>query len=165
MSADEISGLKSEGEIDLAYQRALHFLGYRPRSEAETERYLGNKGYPADLVAMVLERLQSKGYLDDYAFARFWVENRSRFRPRGPQALRYELRQKGIAPAVIDVVLERQDEAADAWSAVEGKLLRWRSLDQAEFDKKVFGFLQRRGFSYSICQGVCRRARAQVQED
>ena len=57
--------------------------------------YLSGKGYDRQIVADVCP-LEAQGYLDDHAFARFWVENREQFRPRGRRALAYELRQKGV---------------------------------------------------------------------
>jgi regulatory protein len=96
--------------------------------------------------------------LDDAAFARAWLDNRERFRPRGARAIHYELRQKGVARDIIDEVVTDLDEEASAWAAVEGKLERWRTLDQDAFRKKVMGFLSRRGFRYDTVRTVCRRA-------
>jgi SOS response regulatory protein OraA/RecX len=41
---------------------------------------------------------------------------------------------------------------------VEGKIDRWRALDQNAFRKKVMGFLSRRGFDYATVRAVCQRA-------
>lgn len=158
LSAAEITVLKQDDERHGAYQRALRFLGYRPRSRAEIEKYLGDKGYPAGLVAEVVERLVNEQYIDDEAFSRFWVENRNRFRPRGARALRYELRQKGVERDDIDAALEAVDDEAAAWDAVAGKLERWQALEQAQFMQKVGGFLARRGFSYDTVRQVSERA-------
>jgi regulatory protein len=150
----QIVELKEEGTLDLAYQQALHYLSLRPRSESEMIAYLQGKEYAEDVVAAVMGRLKVQGDVDDDAFARFWVDNRTRFRPRGARALRYELRQKGLETATIDEALEEQDEAAAAWAAIEGRLDRWQALPRDEFDKKLMGYLARRGFDF----GVCRRA-------
>jgi regulatory protein len=121
-------------------------------------RYLDNKGYSSEAVKATIERLQQASYLDDEEFARSWLRDRERFRPRSRQALRYELRQKGIADEVIDAALADLKEDELAWVAVEKKLHQWRNLDEEEFKKKVLGFLGRRGFNYELAREVCERA-------
>ncbi len=96
LSPAQIGVLQEEGVEDLAYQKALNYLAARPRSVAEVDGYLQRKGYLETTIQIVLERLQAHQYLDDDAFARFWIDNRNRFRPRGTPALRQELRQKGL---------------------------------------------------------------------
>lgn len=163
LTAADIDALKQDGEMDLAYQRALRYLGMRPRSSAEIATYLKRKEYDESVVEVVVRRLHERGYLDDEAFARFWVENRNRFRPRGAQALRYELRQKGVERETIDATLEEQDEDAAAWAAVEGKISRWADLEKMEFEQKLMAFLARRGFRYDVCRRAASQAWQQLQ--
>jgi regulatory protein len=164
LAAEDVAVLKEDGEVDLAYQRALRYLGMRPRSSAEIVTYLKRKEYDESIVDMVVNRLHKQGYLDDEAFARFWVENRNRFRPRGSQALRYELRQKGVERETIDSTLEEQDDDGAAWTAVEGKIGRWAELEKMEFEQKLMAFLARRGFRYDVCRRAATQAWQQVQE-
>jgi regulatory protein len=164
LAAEDIEALKEDGEVDLAYQRALRYLGMRPRSSAEIVTYLKRKEYDESIVDIVVNRLHKQGYLDDEAFARFWVENRNRFRPRGSQALRYELRQKGVERETIDSTLEEQDDDGAAWAAVEGKIDRWVDLEKMEFEQKLMAFLARRGFRYDVCRRAAAQAWQQVQE-
>jgi regulatory protein len=158
LSPEQLAELQREGEVDLAYQRAVRYLSVRPRSESEMATYLRGKEIEDDVLAAVLARLRARGYVDDEAFARFWVENRTRFRPRGTRALRYELRQKGVDSPTIDEALQDQDEEALAQAAAEGKLARWQTLPREEFNKKLIGFLARRGFGYGVCRRVADAA-------
>jgi regulatory protein len=154
----EIERFKSQDERDKAYHQAVRFLGFRARSQQELVRYLQAKGYASVVVTDTIDRLLEEQYLDDEAFARFWLANRERFRPRSQQALRYELRQKGIANEVIETALADVDEANLAWTAVEQKLARWQGLSEEDFRKKVLGFLSRRGFTYEIAYQAVERA-------
>jgi regulatory protein len=154
----EIERLKQEDERNKAYAHAIRFLGFRARSQAEMARYLRDKGYSAEVADEIVGRLVNEQYLDDEAFARFWLEDRERFRPRGQSALRYELRQKGIADEVIDTVLADLDEDELAWKAVERKLSHWKNLAEQDLKKKIVGFLSRRGFSYETANEVFNRA-------
>lgn len=164
LSPKEVEELKNDGEVDLAFQRALRYLGSRPRSSAEITTYLKGKDYDEQVIEVVVRRLQEKGYLDDEAFARYWVENRNRFRPRGAQALRHELRQKGVERDTIDSTLEEQDEDSAAWAAAETKIDRWADLEKVEFEQKMIAFLARRGFRYDVCRRTATQAWEFVQE-
>ena len=152
LSAAEVERLAGLGLAAKAYDKAVHFLGYRPRSQAEIEAHLQRAGYGAHTNAGVIERLQQQGYVDDKAFAAWWVDNRSQFNPRGEQALRHELRQKGIAPGIIDQVLGSLDETAQARAAAESRAERWRHLPHEDFYRRLMGYLQRRGFGYGVAR-------------
>ena len=158
LSEDELAALKQEGERNKAYHQAVRFLGVRPRSIAEVTRKLKEKDHDALLIEAVIQRLSDAGYVDDAAFARFWVEDRTRFRPRSAHALRYELRQKGVASVVIDEAVADLDEESAAWDAATAKLDGWRRLDEEQFRKKATGFLSRRGFNYGIVRATVDRA-------
>ncbi len=161
LSDAEIEQLKSEDERDKAYNQAIRFLGYRPRSRVEIKRHLEGKKYSPELVNETIDRLQREQYLDDEAFVRFWLADRARFRPRGRRGLYYELRQKGIAEEVIEAALADLPEYELAWSAVESKLPHWQKLAEEELKKKLLGFLSRRGFSYEVAYEVLERAKSE----
>lgn len=165
LSDADIAELRAGGEADLAYQRALRYLGARPRSAEEIVAYLLRKGVDEVVAETILQRLRARGYVDDEAFARFWVENRNRFRPRGVRALRYELRQKGVEGEIIEEALSEQDEDAAAWDAVAGKIERWAGLEQRDFEQKLMGLLARRGFGYAVGRRVAQRAWESLHAD
>jgi regulatory protein len=158
LSDKDIVALKVEDDRSQAFERALRFLSYRPRSQSEVERYLRDKAIPEDVITDVIARLEQAKYLDDEEFARFWLDNRERFRPRSQRALRYELRQKGVSDEIIAQVLEKIDDEASAWRAVEGRLSRWVNLPGDEFRQKVVGYLSRRGFDYSTISLTVEKA-------
>jgi regulatory protein len=162
LAAAEIEALRQEDERHIAYQRALNLLGFRPRSEAEVRRYLRGKAYGDEVIDAVVQRLQQGEYLNDQSFSQFWVEGREQFSPRSARALRYELRQKGVERSVIDAAVAAVDEDAAAWAAVESKLARWQDLNQTDFERKISGFLARRGFSYEVVRRISRRAWAEL---
>jgi regulatory protein len=164
LDAADVARLRDADTLTQAYQRAVRYLGVRPRSQAEIERYLRGKEYDEGVIAATVARLLTQGYLDDAAFAQYWRENRDRFRPRSAAALRAELRQKGVDRADVDEALTGLDEETAAWAAVAGKLARWEALPPDEFTQKVTAFLGRRGFSYAIIRAVCRRARSEREE-
>ena len=158
LSDAEIVALKAQDERNRAFERAVRFLSYRPRSQVEVERHLRRKAIAEDVIGDVIARLKRAKYLDDEEFARFWLENRERFRPRGRRALRYELRQKGVSDEIITRLLDEVDDDVAAWLAIEGRLTRWAHLPGGEFRQKVAGYLSRRGFDYSTISVTLKKA-------
>jgi len=157
LSDREIEDLLGRDAFQRAYDRALRFLSYRPRSEAEVRRYLQSKKVPPAIETEVVERLTSVGLLDDQAFARYWVENRENFNPRGRGALQYELRQKGLSEEALALALEDIDEEDSAYRALISRAHRMSPLDRQAFRQKWGSFLRRRGFSYEAIHAALER--------
>ncbi len=162
-----IAGLVAGDERQKAYDRAVHFLGYRPRSQAEVRRHLLKAGLDAELVEATLARLTAQGYLDDAEFARYWMENRRTFRPKGADVLGAELRQRGVAREAIDAAVVTLDPAEDAYMAARPRAQRLAPLalaDPPAFRRKLGDFLLRRGFDYGIVHEIVARLLREIQE-
>lgn len=147
---DDIARLGGRDEVEKAYERALSFLSYRPRSEAEVRRNLRKRGLEEETTEEAIGRLTRAGLLDDAEFARYWVDNRLQFNPRGVRALGHELRQRGVPEAIIADALLDLDEEAAARRVVHSASHRYRHLPPREFGRKMGAFLARRGFSYGV---------------
>ncbi len=160
---DEIAHLKARDEVEVAHERALHFLSYRPRSIEEVRRRLREKQHGELVVETVVERLGRAGLLDDEAFARYWVENRKQFKPRSARALRYELRQRGVADTDIETALMDLDEEEAAYRAAQSRARRYTHSDEQAFRKKLGDYLTRCGFGYSIVRDVLDRMWAEKE--
>jgi regulatory protein len=155
LGEEKIASLKAQDEHEITYQKALHFLSFRPRSSAEVRQNLSKRGISESLIEEILNRLQSTGLVNDEAFAQAWVENRNTFRPRGKPALRMELRRKGLSDEIVQSVLDTQvDEAALAFMTARKYARRLIGLEWPEFRQKLSGFLARRGFSYTTLAPV-----------
>ena len=164
LSEAEIEALRQQGVVEGAYDRALNYLSYRPRSRAEIVTYLEGRDVPGGQIEEVVERLERAGLLDDDAFARYWVENRERFRPRGLHALRYELRRKGINDEVIERALASIDVSSSAYRAAEAKARQLQHLDPATFRRKLLDYLARRGFEYEVAKDATERHWIELKE-
>ncbi|MCA0457833.1 MAG: RecX family transcriptional regulator [Chloroflexi bacterium] len=161
----EIATLRNDDAIVQAVNTAAHFLSYRPRSEQEIRRNLKDKDVPEDVIEVAVQRLQGLGYLDDAAFARYWVDNRNQFKPLSHRALRQELRQKGVSDALISETLGDQSESDLAYQAATTQLRKLRNRTEREFKTKISTFLQRRGFGYSTTQDVVARLIDTLESD
>ncbi len=164
MTTEQVAKLRAQDTVEVAYQKALHFLSYRPRSEAEVQQRLIKQGYTELDIETVLQRLREHGFVQDTDFARQWIENRSTFRPRSHRVLAMELRQKGVGEETIqDALTDAKDDEELAYQAALHRLQRYENLDWEVFREKLGGFLLRRGFTYGTVSPVVRRLWQELQ--
>jgi regulatory protein len=164
LSQQRIKELQTKDKVKAAYQRALHFLSYRIRSEKEIIQNLQKHNVSEEHIRLVLDKLRENSLVNDLDFAREWVENRSKFKPRGKKALLTELYHKGISRQIIDEVLEDINEEELAFRFARKKISRLNHLDKKSFQNKLYGYLSRRGFSYEISKRVIYKL-GELQED
>ncbi len=157
LSDEKIAQLKAQDSHEAAYQKALGFLDYRPRSSAEVRKNLEKHGHKPEVIEQVLERLKRSGLMNDVQFAQTWVDNRSEFRPRGRRLLSLELRQKGLDDEIIETALSGLDEAELAYQAALKYQRKLQGMPKPDFRRKLAGFLARRGFGYDDIEPVLER--------
>lgn len=172
LNEQEIEHLKAVDLRSRGYNKALRFLAVRPRSQEEVRRNLqayrpkDGRRLSMPQIEWIIAKLHERQYLDDREFARFWVEQRNRFRPVAPRALRYELRQKGVNDGVAEETIdELTDPASACEAAARSRLYRWQmETNPAQFRQKMGGFLQRRGFDWEVSRNVIDRIWAEVEQ-
>ena len=144
-------------ELKKALGMAMGYLSRRERSIREMDDYLIKKGF-TDLVGKkVIERLKQENYLDDKRFARIYLENRKRNKPKSIFALRYELVHKGIKSSIIDPLLAEYNDVELAFLAVKPKIRSWKHMKRESRKKKMLNYLRYRGFDFFVCQSTWER--------
>lgn len=152
---------------DEKYQRlkdyALRLLGLRPRSISEIyiklKRFCKKRNLPDKLSKKIIEELTEKKFLDDQEFAKWWIEQRRSFRPKGEKAISLELLHKGVNKEVIDSALiaisgEGLNDYDLAMKVAEKRLTRFQNLSPIQLKIKIRDFLFRRGFGWEIISKV-----------
>ncbi len=170
LSDEEFAKLEQTESGDKAYLAALRFLEARPRSVAEVRARLRRKDFASEAIDAAIARLSDLELLDDAAFARYWVENRQAYRPRGASALRDELRRKGIDANVTSEVLNDDalagDESASAWGLARAALRKYAgSRDRNAFTRRMGSYLQRRGYSFEVIRPIVDQLWAEVSAE
>jgi regulatory protein len=152
--------LEAAGHAEKAMLAAMRLIDVRPRSSAELRLRLRRKEFAPEVIERALARLGEIGLVDDAAFSRYWIESRQTFRPRGQLALRDELRRKGVGRDVIESALEQADtdpeaEQERALALARGALRRYADApDKFTFQRRLGGFLQRRGFTLDTIRPI-----------
>lgn len=144
-------------QFEKFYIKAAHFLKVRPRSEKELRDNLLKKKAPPEIIERIIITLRKQNFLDDTAFAKWWVDQRIRFRPKAKRVIRLELLQKGVDKEIIDTLFSSDEEGMpevneleQAKRLVEQRLRRYRGFTQQEVYQKLGGFLARRGYGWDI---------------
>lgn len=151
-----------------ARNAAVRLLAIRPRSIAELRLRLRRTGVPETHAGAVVRDLLEAGYLDDLSFARAWIAARLRANRRGLRGLRLELREKGVAAAIIEQAIreacgEEGSAAVEARAAraiVERRLRAYAHLGTDARCRRVAGLLERRGFSSETIAQLLRTVRS-----
>lgn len=142
-----------------ALQVALRYVSFKPRTVAEVRRRVG-RDFDQAVVEQALTSLKRYGYLDDAEYASQWRKSRDRRKPRGSSLIRRELRARGVAEPIIDDALAGLDEVDAAYRAGERRaqrLLARAAMTYADFHRKMWGYLQRRGFRSGVTRDTVRR--------
>ncbi len=136
ISQDELNKIAGESEFGKLLNKAINFLSYRPRSEWEVRRKFNNEE--------LIKKLKELKLVDDEAFAKWYVEQRNTFRPKGRRMLEMELRRKGIKTKVENDLSETE--------LAKRALVKKKFLDK----EKAIRFLAGRGFSWETIEDVIK---------
>ena len=90
------------------------------------------------------------GLLDDSRFAQMWVDSRQQSRPKSKRTIKQELLSKGISEHTAEQAVSEIHDLENALVCVRKKIRSMNGLEKEEFYKKLEGYLQRRGFSFSV---------------
>ena len=114
--------------------------------------------YPSSIVNEVITRLREQGVLDDAKFATLWKESREAHRPRSASAIKRELVSKGVDRELAEETVSDIDDEETAYRTGLKMARRLESADRVTFQRRLFGYLRRRGFGESLSRPSCRQA-------
>ena len=99
----------------------------------------------------VIKRLKELNYLNDYEYARDYIDTRIKVNPKGIRMLKLELRLKGVNTEIIEEIIEKSkiDELKVAESLIKRKQGILKKLPSEKKRKKVITLLSSRGFGMS----------------
>jgi regulatory protein len=157
-------------QIDEAHDVALRRLSVRARTEQEMREDLARRDVPAEAIDVVVGRLIGARLIDDAAFARAWVEERRHRKGLSRARLWQELRRKGVDDQSIAAALETlgnggDEEAEVALEAARRRVGALRGLDAATAQRRLAGYLARRGFSPAVARRATQTALGEIDDE
>jgi regulatory protein len=147
-----------DGDYRAAMERAGRLLAIRPRSERELWERLLDAGLEPEAVERAITRLTELGLIDDLAFARGWVAERTARRPVGRASLVWGLVDKGVEREVAESALDElaADEQARATEAAAVLIRRVARKPLAQQGPALWTMLLRRGFSEDVAEAAVK---------
>jgi regulatory protein len=150
-----IEKLQASDLIESGYQKALKYIAFKPRTQFDVRKKLLESGFEVQIIDLIIEKLIDKEYINDHQYAQNWIENKSITQPRSKKLITWELKNKKVSDEIIeDVVKKMEPDEGLAFKAAEKYARRLSNCEKEVFLRRLSGFLQRRGFSYSIVKPV-----------
>ena len=149
LTKKSVESFDGDEEIEKANTVARRFISHRPRSESELRKRL-LKAFSSEVASRSIAQMYREGLLDDSRFAQMWVHSRQQSRPKSKRAIKQELLSKGISEHNAEQAVSEIRDLDNALICVRKKVRSLIGLEKEEFYRKLEGYLQRRGFSFSV---------------
>nr|WP_169171107.1 regulatory protein RecX [Bifidobacterium sp. DSM 109957] len=144
-------------DLDACREAALRLLDAAPRASGALRERLLDKGYEADIVDEVIERLTRVQLLDDYAYAQSAVRYCAG-RMMGRRGTVLELIRKGVERALAEqVACEAESEGVfeeSAWELGRVVARKTRGLDRQVRQRRFWSAGGRKGHDPAILRRV-----------
>lgn len=106
---DKIDELIKNNNNYYAYEISLNYISIRLRSRKELENYLFKKNLEENAIDFAIKKLEKAGYLDDFKFAKAYLNDSVSLTSKGPYRIKNELIKNGVSNEIIDKVMEDID--------------------------------------------------------
>lgn len=162
-SAPDESGTRDEA-VDhhrAAYDDGVRLLARRARSTGELREELMRLDHAAGDVDVVIDEFCDSLYLDDLALARAVCEKLRDVKKASRSQIRIKLRDRRLPDGVIEEAigeLDDDEEFALLRAAAENRASKLSGLDRPVAERRLLGFLARRGWSGEPAMRVAREA-------
>jgi regulatory protein len=138
---------------------ALKLLSIKSYSESSMAQKLIKKGFSTSSISQTIKKLKDLNYINDESYGENMIRV-GKLKMVGKMKLAYQMHTKGINSSLINNLLESlytsEEEKQVAEKALEKKkpvLIKFKE-DRIIYKKKLYDFLQRRGFSSDVVEDI-----------
>lgn len=139
-----------EDDFNRCKNHALKLISYSQKTSFDIRKKLRDKKFSSESIEETINFLNEYGLIDDEAYVRAYVNDKSSLSSRSKNKIFYKLKAKSIPE---DLILKYLDEISDEDEYEKALILAKRKAgDDLSFDnkQKVYRYLGGRGFSYDI---------------
>ncbi|MCU1447617.1 regulatory protein RecX [Cryobacterium sp.] len=149
-------------ERDRAEKLLLQRLRGRSLSAVEAEKLLRSTDIDEEAVHEILERFAELHYLDEEKLADQIMHSHHERKGLGRSGVAAEMRQRGLDAELIAEKLEEMpdDEAERAAELALKRVGQLDRFDDATIDRRLTGFLMRKGYASSVVRDAVKAAMA-----
>lgn len=154
LTSEEIETVIRKAEFQKILEKILRFGMIRPRSKKEFIGWLRQKKVPDVIHKDLFSKLKHFKLLDDFEFAKWWIETRQSYSPKTKRILKNELIIKGIDQDIITAILDETeiDELKLARETLLKRRFHWDRFEDNQKEKKMLGYLVGKGFDFEIAK-------------
>ena len=154
VSTEKLTEAVFDSEKSVCFYKALNYLSRGMKTCKQMRECLTGKGYAAEIVTYVIDKLVDYKYVNDDYYAQMYVEQN--LASKGERRLRQELQQKGIPQCIIEkhCVVEHNTALSNA-ERLAAKYMRSKSRDLKTL-QKLQRYLLSRGYDYDTVNTVTR---------
>jgi regulatory protein len=151
--------LRELADVEVAERAALRALARRAHARLDLQRRLVKKQHPPAAVDAALERLASRGLLDDRRFAEQYAALRAT-RGKGPARLLRDLLAHGVERRVAEQAVRRAleeegiDPELEARAVAAKRARQLAGLPVPVRKRRLLAFLVRRGYAGADVRGL-----------
>jgi regulatory protein len=141
----------------------LKLLERGPKSSAELAAALEKHEIPAEIIKHVISRFSEVELINDQAYAQQVVDASRRTKGLARSMVKRKLADKGLDQEIINQVaadISDEDELAVATELAIKRFGQLGKLDPDVRNRRLVGFLQRRGFGSGVVFAAIREAEA-----
>lgn len=146
---DILDDLIKENNDMHVYSMAINYISVRMRSIKEIREYLKRKQVSSNVIEETVDKLIKSGYLNDFNFAKAYVNDQLLITNKGPLKIKQELIKHGVSSDIINEVIEEIDKELikEKLSNLMSKQLRLKKGSTNSVKTKLLNYFYNIGYS------------------
>lgn len=135
-----------------------------PKTRRQLKERLEGKGFDPAIVEEVLSKMEEQGLVSDRTLAQAWTRSFLETKPSGRKRIAFELKKRGIQEEDIQTALvgyTLEEERVRAKEVAKRQAERWKGLERRLRQKRLYDFLVRRGFEFSLSRETVEAVEAE----
>lgn len=143
--------IKQNNKYNL-YMMALNYISIRVRSKKEVITYLEKKGAYLKDIDNTIERLTKEGYVNDFSYAKAYVNDQMLLSPSGPYKIKSNLIKNGVSSDIALEVIEDIDNELlrEKLYNLIGKQIRIKKGSKNEIKMKLLNYFINLGYDKNM---------------
>lgn len=151
---DTYKEILKENQYNMAKNFALGKISYSQKTSFELEKLLKNNDFDADAINKTIEFLKSYKLIDDKAYVKSFINDKSNISKWSRNKIRYALRSKKIDDQLIETYLSYISDDEEFQKAYDFAVKKSRRKTDYDTKQKVYRYLSSKGFEYDIISRV-----------
>ncbi len=147
---DTYKEILKENQYNMAKNFALGKISYSQKTSFELEKLLKDNDFDTDVINKTIEFLKSYKLIDDKAYVKSFINDKSNISKWSKNKIRYALRSKKIDDQLIETYLSYISDEEEFQKAYDFAIKKSRGKTDYDTKQKVYRYLSSKGFEYDI---------------